>query len=97
MTEFRYRKPEEKSCKSLPYSIEQLNKANHRFELDEPSGCNLLIDYMRSGVGSNACGPVLREQYRLDEKHFTFNLELLPLTSKTKDCMTAANIEYKLK
>ena len=82
---------------ALPYSIEELNAVNHRFELGKPSGCNLLIDYKRSGVGSNACGPVLREQYRLDEKHFTFNLELLPITSKTKDCMTAANTEYKLK
>lgn len=82
---------------ALPYSIEQLNEAKHRFELGKPSGCNLLIDYKRSGVGSNACGPELREEYRLNEKHFTFNLELLPITSKTKDCMTAANTEYKLK
>lgn len=80
---------------ALPYSIEQIDRAKHTNELPEESdGTYVCADFMQSGVGSNACGPVLREKYRLDAKQFTFNLEILPVTRKTDDYAELANTEF---
>ena len=58
------------------FSQEELEEKKHNFELEE-SGCTILCtDYKMSGVGSNSCGQELLEQYRLDEKEFTFEMLL---------------------
>lgn len=82
---------------ALPYSIEQIDKAKHHNELHEEDATHLCVDYMQSGVGSHACGPELREQYRLDDKHFTFEFEILPIASKNANHVRLANTEYVLK
>lgn len=55
---------------------EELAQKKHNFELCESDCTELCIDYKNSGVGSNSCGPALLEKYQLNEKTFTFNLEL---------------------
>ena len=58
------------------YSQEELGTKMHDFELEKSGSSILCIDYLNSGVGSNSCGPVLLEQYRLDEKEFTLRFTL---------------------
>lgn len=79
---------------ALPYSIEELDNANHNYELPKSSATHVCVDYMNSGVGSNACGPVLPDKYRLDEKEFTFELEIIPMTAKSSNHPKLANIEF---
>lgn len=60
------------------YTQEELTEKAHNFEL-EPSGYTVLcLDYAQNGIGSNSCGPELREAYRLDERTFTFGIRLIP-------------------
>lgn len=60
------------------YTQEELTLKRHNFEL-EPCGYTVLcLDYAQSGIGSNSCGPELSEQYRLDEREFTFGVRLIP-------------------
>ena len=55
-------------CNVSHYSAEGLMAAMHIDELRKENATVIRIDYKDSGVGSNACGPVLKEEYRLEEK-----------------------------
>ena len=60
------------------YTQEELEKKTHYYEL-EPSGSTILcLDYAQNGIGSNSCGPRLKEIYRFDEETFTFCIKLVP-------------------
>ena len=61
------------------YSTETLTQAQHINELVSDGKTHLRIDYKVSGVGSNSCGPVLEEQYRVDEKKINFNFTIKPI------------------
>ncbi len=56
------------------YTADMLMRANHQNELIKSDCTNIRIDYKNSGVGSNSCGPILLDEYRLSEKeiHFEF-------------------------
>lgn len=58
------------------YSMKTLYNAKHTNELKTDGNTYLRIDYKVSGIGSNSCGPELKECYRLNEKdiHFVFSL-----------------------
>ncbi len=58
------------------YSSEELTRKTHYFELEKDAYTNVRIDYKVSGIGSNSCGPELREQYRMNDKevHFAFSM-----------------------
>lgn len=58
------------------YSTEALTKANHIDELYKNDAVNVRIDYKVSGGGSNACGPALVPEYRLEEKDITFGFKV---------------------
>lgn len=64
---------------ALPYSQEELDQASHNFELPQSDKTVLCIDYKQSGIGSASCGPELIEQYRFQEKDFTFRVALFPV------------------
>jgi beta-galactosidase len=36
----------------------------------------LCIDYAQNGVGSNSCGPKLRDPYRFKEQRFLFKVKM---------------------
>ncbi len=59
------------------YDFYALHKAAHQDELKKTDWVNVRIDYKDSGIGSNSCGPFLREKYRLAEKdiEFKFNIK----------------------
>lgn len=60
------------------YSVEQLQRAAHNYELVKEAFVELHLDYKQSGVGSNSCGQALLPAYRLDEERFSFEIKMLP-------------------
>lgn len=60
-----------------PYTQEELNAKTHSYELVESEHTILCVDYKVSGIGSNSCGPSLKEQYRLNEEHFKWNVKII--------------------
>ena len=50
------------------YTIEELDNKKHNFELEESDYISLCLDYKNSGIGSNSCGPELKEKYQLNDK-----------------------------
>ena len=55
----------EVSFSYIPYSINELRKKKHNFELQKDGKNYLAIDYFMSGCGSHSCGPELQEKYRV--------------------------------
>ncbi len=55
------------------YSDEALHNAAHLHELKKDDFITLHIDYRMSGVGSNSCGPVLKDSLKIVEKEFEFS------------------------
>ena len=60
------------------FTSAQLTKMAHDFELVPLKETVVNIDYRHSGIGSNSCGPVLNEKWRLDEREFDFSFRLKP-------------------
>ncbi len=58
------------------YTQEELTTKTHSYELQESDSTILCVDYKMSGIGSNSCGPSLKEQYRLNETNFEWLLKL---------------------
>lgn len=56
------------------YSKEMLTSAEHTNELKESEHLHVRVDYKVSGIGSNSCGPALKEEYQLAEKEFDFTV-----------------------
>lgn len=52
----------------LPYSVEQLRKAKHHFELPKSDRVYVHLDVAMSGVGTASCGPKLAEKYQAPKK-----------------------------
>lgn len=63
------------------YSPEDLTEAKHDWELAKKKRQETIVhvDYKMSGVGSNSCGPELAEAYRLSEKEFRFEIDIVPV------------------
>ena len=59
-----------------PYTQEELATKTHSYQLKTSGYTVLCVDYMMSGVGSNACGPALKPQYRLNQTSFDFQITL---------------------
>jgi len=58
--------PDGLSFNASHFTQEELTTKKHNFELEESGMTVLCIDCRQSGIGSNSCGPALREKYRLD-------------------------------
>ena len=59
-----------------PYSQEELGSKKHQYDLEKSGSTILCVDYKMSGVGSNSCGPTLKEQYRLSETEWDWAISL---------------------
>ena len=66
-------------CNLSQYSTMELLRKAHAAELTKDGTTHIRIDYKNSGIGSNSCGPVLMEQYRLSEKEIHFQFRLTPM------------------
>lgn len=58
------------------FSAKALTEARHIDELKRDGATHVRIDYKNSGMGSNSCGPVLKEEYRLSEKEIEFSFTI---------------------
>ena len=58
------------------YSKEELESKMHNVELQKGKNIHARIDYKVSGIGSNSCGPVLREEYRVNDENIHFELTI---------------------
>ena len=56
------------SFSAIPFSVEELSKKQHNYELKKDDCVHLCLDHKMSGVGSTSCGPKLLKQYRMDQK-----------------------------
>lgn len=63
---------------ALHYSIENLFKTMHSYELKEDNSTEVLICYKNRGVGFNVAGPTLNKEFWVNEKvmDFEFNLKI---------------------
>ena len=66
-------------CKVSQFSTKALTDAEHTDELKKDGNTHIRVDYRVSGIGSNSCGPDLSPKYRLDEKQFTFSIQMNPI------------------
>ncbi len=61
------------------YSIEEIRRAAHPFQLHSDDHVVVQLDYKQSGVGSGSCGAQLLPPYRLSEKEFSYQLAITPI------------------
>ena len=59
------------------YTQEELASKKHNFELVESGSSVVCLDYAQNGIGSNSCGPVLQEKYKLNAEHFVFEMKMM--------------------
>lgn len=59
------------SFSASEYTQEELWSKGHRYELEKSGYTVLCADFIMAGVGSNSCGPILMEKYRVPLKGFT--------------------------
>lgn len=64
------------------YTQEALEEAGHNYELVKSGSTVFCLDYAMNGIGSNSCGPVVRDDYRFDETTFCFRFKLVPLLAE---------------
>ena len=55
------------------YSPIYLTSFNHDFELVPEKETTLIVDYKNAGIGSHSCGPILADEYTINEKEFSFS------------------------
>ena len=62
------------SFSALPFSKEELMCAAHDYELPASDKTVVNVDYKMAGVGSQSCGPKLRDEYRILDEKFNFEV-----------------------
>ena len=72
------------------FTPEQLTATRHDFELVPMKETFVCLDYRQAGIGSNSCGPVLREDLRLDETEFDFSFTVIPCCINDTDAFLEA-------
>ncbi len=63
------------------YTLENLEKAKHTFDLEKSGFSNLYIDHRHHGLGSNSCGPVPLKGHSLAPEEFDFTIRIRPFSS----------------
>ncbi|PAV31157.1 beta-galactosidase subunit alpha [Virgibacillus profundi] len=62
------------------YTVENLDEAQHTYELEKKEEVYLHLDYKQHGIGSASCGPDVQEEYKLKTEDFTFDFHLVPFS-----------------
>ena len=66
------------SLSASHYEPHYLTGFKHDYELIPQKESTVIIDYRNSGIGSNSCGPALKESLRISEKEFDFEFSVKP-------------------
>lgn len=75
-TEISFTAPESFSFNASEYTEEELANKRHNFELQKCESNVICVDSAMAGVGSNACGPVLAEKYKLPLPEISMKLNI---------------------
>ena len=67
---------EEFSFSILPYTAQELFRCRHTFELKESKNWILSIDAAHRGVGTGACGPDTRDEYKIKPGKYKLHLRV---------------------
>ena len=78
---------------ALPYTQEELESKRHSFELNKAGKTVLCVDFLNSGIGSNSCGPILAEPFRVPHE-FTFTVKLRPFADAKENLCAMADTVY---
>ncbi len=62
------------ACQVSRYDALALIGAQHTDELKPNGYTNVRVDYRVSGIGSGSCGPALRPEYQVNERHIHFEV-----------------------
>ncbi|MGM9873717.1 MAG: glycoside hydrolase family 2 TIM barrel-domain containing protein, partial [Bacilli bacterium] len=66
------------SLNVLPYDYQYIEDTKHNYDLVEANETYVSLDIFASGVGSNSCGPDLKEKYKTPSKgHNTFRIKFI--------------------
>lgn len=67
---------------ALHYTQEDLEQANHPYQLKGTDNTVVTIDYAQMGLGTASCGPAALSQYRLGTDHsYTYSYHLKAITA----------------
>lgn len=66
------------SLSASHYEPHHLTGFKHDYELIPQKESTVIIDYRNSAIGSNSCGPALKESLRISEKEFDFEFSVKP-------------------
>lgn len=66
------------SFNASEYTQEELSGKPHNYELEKSGSTVFCLDYRQSGIGSNSCGPQLKEKYQLCQEKWRFRFTLVP-------------------
>jgi beta-galactosidase len=69
------------SASAIPYSMEELDAAQHTYELDQSPAVFLSLDARMMGLGNSSCGPGVLEKYSVPPITYDLHLRLQPLTA----------------
>lgn len=61
---------------TLHYTLEELDKKAHAYELEESDTTEVIISYKNRGAGSASCGPALTEPYQVRDKKINFGFSV---------------------
>lgn len=70
------------------YSTENLDQAQHTYELEESDSIELNVDYKQHGIGSASCGPGVLEKYELKNDSFEYSYSLVPFNAGEQSVAT---------
>lgn len=77
------------------YTPQMLTQTPHDSELWPLSETVVNLDVCQAGIGSNSCGPVLREDLQMRETEFDFRIRLLPFSGGEVDFYRESRPEEK--
>ncbi len=66
------------------FSIDDIFKAYHTYDLKPREEITLCLDYHQSGLGSNSCGPMTLDEYKLFPGAYSFSYRMRPLCDGEK-------------
>ena len=62
----------------MPYTTEDLEKAERLYELQEREFVTFHLDYKQNGLGSASCGPAQLPEYQLKPEPCQFEVYIVP-------------------
>ena len=77
------------------YTAEDFTAARHTYELTPRDETIVSMDYQQYGLGSNACGPRVMEQYTLPAREYVFGVRLRGFSIDADDPQRLARLQMK--